>query len=98
MPRGNPAYPPAFTAEAVRLARSSDKSPSALARDLGVADQTLRIWGRQAEPDPGAREGLTQGGREEPRRPRREVRTLRQEREILKKTAACFASESDATR
>ena len=98
MPRSNPAYPAEFKAEAVRLVRSSDKSLATLAKDLGVADQTLRNWVRQAEIDGGVRDGLTQGEREELRHLRREVRTLRQEREILKKAAAFFAKESDATR
>jgi transposase len=93
-----PLYPPAFKAEAVQLARSSDKSLGAVAKDLGIADQTLRTWVRQAEIDGGARDGLTQGEREELRHLRREVRTLRQEREILKKAAAFFAKESDAIR
>ncbi len=98
MPRGNPAYPPEFKAEAVRLVGSSDRSLSALAKDLGVADQTLRNWVRRAEIDGGVREGLAPSEREELRQLRREVRTLRQEREILKKAAAFFARESDATR
>jgi transposase len=93
-----PVYPPAFKAEAVQLVLSSDKSLGVLAKDLGVADQTLRTWVRQAEVDGGARDGLTQGEREELRHLRREVRTLRQEREILKKAAAFFARESDVTR
>jgi len=93
-----PVYPPAFKAEAVQLVLSSDKSVGILAKDLGVADQTLRNWVRQAEVDGGARDGLTQGEREELRHLRREVRTLRQEREILKKAAAFFARESDAIR
>ncbi len=98
MSHTRPMYPPAFKAEAVQLVRSSDKSLGTLAKDLGVADQTLRNWVRQAELDGGARDGLTQDEREELRHLRREVRTLRQEREILKKAAAFFARESDATR
>ena len=98
MSHPRPVYPPAFKAEAVQLVLSSDKSLGVLAKDLGVADQTLRNWVRQAEVDGGARDGLTQGERDELRQLRREVRTLRQEREILKKAAAFFARESDAIR
>ncbi len=98
MSHTRPMYPPAFKAEAVQLVRSSDKSLGTLGKDLGVADQTLRNWVRQAELDGGARDGLTQGERGELRHLRRKVRTLRQEREILKKAAAFFARESDAIR
>src|SRR5215210_8380084 len=98
MPRSRPAYPPEFKAEAVRLVGSSDRSLSRIAKDLGVADQTLRNWLQQAEIDDGVRDALTPSEREELRHLRREVRTLRQEREILKKAAAFFAKESDTTR
>ena len=98
MPRTKPAYPPEFKAEAVRLVGSSDRSLSRLAKDLGVADQTLRNWVRHAEIDDGVREALAPDEREELRQLRREVRTLRQEREILKKAAAFFAKESDGIR
>ncbi len=98
MPRSKPAYPPEFKAEAVRLVGSGDRSLSRLAKDLGVADQTLRNWVRHAEIDGGARETLAPDEREELRQLRREVRTLRQEREILKKAAAFFAKESDGIR
>jgi transposase len=93
-----PMYPPEFKAEAVRLVHGSDKSLSTLAQDLGVADQTLRTWVLQAETDSGVREGLTSDERGELRQLRREVRTLRQEREIRTKAAAFFARESDAIR
>ncbi len=98
MSHTRPVYPPEFKAEAVDLVRRSDKSLGTLAKDLGVAGQSLRNWVRQAELDSGAGDGLTQGEREELHYLRREVRTLRQEREILKKAAAFFARESDVTR
>ena len=98
MPRSKPAYPPEFKAEAVRLVGSSERSLSALAKDLGIADQTLRNWVRHAETDDGVREALAPSEREEVRQLRREVRTLRQEREIRNKAAAFFARESDVTR
>ena len=98
MPRTKPAYPPEFTAEAVRLVGSSERSLTRIAKDLGVADQTLRNWVQHAEIDDGAREALAPSERAELRQLRREVRTLRQEREILKKAAAFFAKERDAIR
>ena len=91
-------YPEEFKAEAVQLARSSpDRSIRQLAYELGIADQTLRNWIKQAEIDRGEREGLSTEEREELRRLRRENRILREEREILKKAAAFFAKE-DGTR
>ncbi len=95
MPRTKPPYPPEFRREAVELVRVSGKPIAQVASDLGVSDQTLRNWVKQADVDAGRREGLTSEEREELRRLRRENRTLLQEREILKKAAAFFARESE---
>ncbi len=96
MPRTRPPYPPEFKAEAVQLARNSERSIPALAADLGVPSEALRSWLRQADADagqgpPGA---LTSTEQEELRRLRRENHVLKQEREILKKAAAFFAKET----
>jgi transposase len=96
VPRTRPPYPAAFRAEAVEPARSSGKTITQLAKDLGVSGQTLRNWVHQADVDAGrGRPGeLTTAEREELGRLRRENQVLRQEREILKKAAAFLAKET----
>ncbi len=86
MPRTHRPYPPEFGAEAVRLARSSEKSIPALAADLGVSSEALRHWLCQAETDEGRGQPgeLTTAERDELRQLRREVKTLQQERDILR--------------
>jgi transposase len=86
-------YPPEFRREAVELLRRSGKTVPQLAAELGVSPQSLRNWARQIDVDEGRAEGLTSDEREELRRLRREVRTLAEEREILKKAAVFFAKE-----
>jgi len=87
-------YPLEFRREAVALLRSSGKSVPQLAGELGVSPQSLRNWARQLEVDAGKAEGLNSDEREELRRLRRELKTVTEEREILKKAAAFFAKDS----
>ena len=87
-------YPEDFRREAVSLLRRSGKTVTQLAAELGVSPQSLRNWSRQSDVEDGRAEGLTNAERDELRRLRREVRTLTEEREILKKAAAFFAKES----
>jgi transposase len=86
-------YPLEFRQEAVRLLKRRDKSVPQLAAEFGVSPQSLRNWSRQLDVDEGRAEGLTGDEREALRRLRREVRTLSEEREILKKAAVFFAKD-----
>ena len=91
-----PPYPEQCKRDAVALVHSSEKSIPQIADELGVSPQSLRNWVKHSQLDAGERrDGLTSEEREELRRLRRDVRRLEQEREILTKTAAFFAAESE---
>jgi transposase len=97
MPRGRPPYPAEFRAEAVRLVKQPGHSLREVARDLDISYESLRRWVIQADIDADETEGLSSDERAELTRLRRENRTLRTEREILRKAAAFFARETDGT-
>jgi transposase len=81
----------------VRLVHTSGKRKTAIAREVGVCLEALRDWLRQAERDAGERhDGLTTEELAELRRLRKEVRVLREEREILVQAAAFFARETNS--
>ena len=90
------AYTKEFKAETVRLVLEGGRSVPDVARDLELTESALRLWVHQAQVDAGRGQPgeLTTAEREELQRLRREVKTLRLEREILKKAAAFFAKEN----
>ena len=96
MAKPRPRYSPEYRSRIVELARSG-RSISSLAREFEPSVETVRNWVRQADLDDGLRkDGFTTSEREEIRRLKREVRRLREERDILKKAAAWFAREADS--
>jgi transposase len=91
-------YPPEFRRQMVELVRAG-RSPEELAKEFEPSAQSIRAWVAQADRDDGGRDdGLTSADKDELARLRREVRQLREEREILKKAAAFFARETDRPR
>jgi transposase len=87
-------YTPEFKRQMVDLVRSG-RSPASLAKEFGPTAWTIALWVKQDARDAGKGDGgLSSGERDELRRLRRENRRLKEEREILSKAAAWFATES----
>ena len=97
MPKSKPPYPPEFRRRMVELVRAG-RQPEELAEKFEPSAQSIRNWVVQADRDDGRRaDGLTSTERDELRRLQRENKTLREERDILKKAAAWFAQETHST-
>jgi len=87
-----------YKAEAVRRLSESGKGLQAVADELGLHVNQLRIW-RNEQLAAGSAEALARHKAEaaELVRLRREVKRLEQENEILKRAAAFFAREAVAS-
>lgn len=88
-------YTAEFKAEAVRLVASSGRPLAQVARELGINEQTLHQWKRQATA--GDSTGVVPDHfalQEENRRLRRDLLRVTEERDILKKATAFFANQS----
>ena len=88
------SFPDEYKAEVIDLCRSSGRSIAAVARDLDLSETAVRRWINQAEVDAGRRDGLSTAEREELARLRKEVRVLREERDILRRATVFFARET----
>jgi transposase len=82
-----------FKLEAVKLAERGEVPVSQVARDLGICESLLHKWISQF----GTRSNgyrVTPDEHDELIRLRRELRIVKEERDILKKATAFFAKES----
>ena len=88
------SFTPTFKAEVVALVRQGERTLPTICREMDLSETAVRRWVEQAAVDAGEQDGLTTDEREELRRLRREVRVLRDERDILKRAATVFAMET----
>jgi len=83
-----------FKLDAVRLTTEGGRGVSEVARDLGISENTLHNWRRQFK-DHGAGafpgKGRLMPAEEELRRLERELATVKEERDILKKALGIFS-------
>lgn len=95
-------FDPVLRERAVRLVlehrqeySSMTAAVKAVARQVGMGDETLRKWVRQAEVDGGERQGVSSEEHSEIRRLKAENRLLREDVAILKAATSFFVGELD---
>lgn len=96
MPKPKPSYLPEFRARVVELVKAG-RTARSLAEEFQVTDTTVRNWVRQGEIDEGVSQGGTTDEKQELAQLRREVKVLKEERDILSEAAAWFAQEGVGT-
>ena len=91
-------YTPEFKRQMVDLFRSG-RTARSLSKEFGPTPWSIALWVKQAKRDVGKGDGgLTTVEREELSRLRRENKKLKEERDILSKAAAWFATESGTSK
>jgi transposase len=87
-------YTEDFKVSSPKLAREGDKTIAQTARDLGVSVSTLHGWiARYVDQPSGSEADDSVPAHDELKRLRKENARLKQERDILKKATAYFASD-----
>ena len=95
MPRTRGPYPPEFRREAVKLVLAG-RTVKDVADSLGCSDQSLHIWLKRHQLDRRERDdGLTSEERAELSQLRKRLKRVEQERDILKRAAVLFATETE---
>lgn len=93
-------YPRELRERAVRMVAEIGGRGSVrrVAEKLGVNEETVRYWVREAPADKGGRSGLTSEQLDELKELRKENAELRRANEILKAASSFFARELDRPR
>ena len=99
-------YPPELKERAVRMVKETIEQNngeqfgvvSRVARQLGIGEESLRAWFKQAQVDGGRLPGVTSDERRRIVELEKENRELRRANEILKSASAFFAAELDGRR
>ena len=86
-------YTDEFRRDTVRIATTSGLTRPQVSSDLDVGLSTLNKWGQKHQHDD-LMSGPHEDAERENARLRKEVRLLREEREVLKKAAIFFAGHS----
>ena len=105
MGKSRKKYSAEFKLEAVRMASQGDRTPTEVARGLGISPSVIQRWkaaydergeeafaGRRKADTSDCEEAVTA---EEVRRLRRELEEARKDRDVLKKALAYFANQKD---
>jgi transposase len=91
-------YSREFREEVLRLAANSDRSDAEIEQDLGLSAQLISQWRKRysvpsGEPDNASKPATLSEAEAEIRQLRRELETVKQERDILKKAIAIFSRD-----
>ena len=96
-PRKHKRYDENFKRSAVEMWLQGGKSAAQIARELGIATQSLKHWKKQlaALPPTGPGQRSVEQLEEENRLLKRENRRLAQQRDILKKTLGIISTPNE---
>jgi transposase-like protein len=95
---GRPSkFPPEFRRDAVAMVLDEHRPTAEVARAVGVNDGTLGNWVRLERIERGERDGLTVDERAELAELRAENKTLRMERDLLKRSMAFWVKETSTS-
>jgi transposase len=89
-----PRYSAEFKKDAVSMVIDGQRTVADVAGSLGLVEQTLGNWVRQARIDSGERAGLTTDERAELAALKRQVAQLSVERDLLKRATVFWVQES----